>query len=245
MNDEIFYKLEYDFFLNKIKNNQHFKYSRFNDGELIAINGKNPNSANCDNHKYFPSMGVELKNILLNYTYNDNYIIQSFDYWYNTNNNIKQIHHDLKKQNPNLKYLNSDFIRIMHENDSVKFKLLLDLLKTKKLVIVGPKYLNNLKKHFNITHIEVPLVNCYLNKDIIINEIRDIIKKDDDLFFLFSASMATNIIIDVFSDDYNNTYLDWGSVWDTFFISNEFNFIKKRSTSNKNEIIENYKEYLI
>ena len=71
------------------------------------------------------------------------------------------------------------------------------------------------------------------------------INNESDLFFLFSASMATNVIIDVLKDDNKNTYLDWGSVWDTFFLSNDYNFIRKRSTSNKKDIIDNYKDYLI
>ena len=58
---ELFYSKDFEYYLNKIKNNEHFKYARYNDGELIAIIGNTPNDANCDGHQYFPQMSVELK----------------------------------------------------------------------------------------------------------------------------------------------------------------------------------------
>jgi hypothetical protein len=57
--------------------------------------------------------------------------------------------------------------------------------------------------------------------------------------------MPTKIFIDYFKEDKSNSYIDWGSVWDTFFVSEKYKFIRKRSTSNKNNVINNYKEYLI
>jgi len=241
---EIFYKKEFIFFLNKIKNNQHFRYSRFNDGELIAIIGQSPQGANCDGHQYFPEMGIELKQVLLDYKFDENYILESFDHWYNVLPYIKHILHALKSNNNELSFLHTDFIRIAHEQEPDKFNTLLDELKNKKLVIVGPSYLKKLDNHFDFRFIEVPVKNCYTAKNRIITEMKEISNNEDDVYFLLSASMPANIIIDKF-DDGRNTYLDWGSVWDTFFISNEYNFIKKRSTSNKEEVISKYSKYSI
>ena len=242
--NKIFYKKPFDFFINKIKNDEYFKYSRFNDGEIIAINGKSTNSGNCDNHRYFPEMGEELKEILVNFTPSDNYFLESFDYWYNHSGLVKNVIDELKQVNSNLEFLNTDFIRIMHETKPDKFNEFLDILKTKKIVVVGPNYLKKLDKHFDFKFIEVPLVNCYTEKDRIINDMEKIIEGENDFVFLLSASMPANIIIDHFTDN-KNTYLDWGSVWDTFFNSAEYPFIKKRSTSDKDIIINNYKKYLI
>lgn len=242
---KLFYNKEFEFYFNKIKNNEHFKYSRYNDGELIAIIGKTPLDVNCDGHQYFPEMSVELKNILLNYKCADDYVLESFDYWYSLLPHVKEILNELKLINPELTFLHTDFIRISHEQNPEDFFQLLEVLKTKKLVIIGPQYLTKLSKFFSFTHIEIPIKNCYLAKNEIIKKITGINKTTDNNYYLFSASMPTKVIIDAFKDDNKNTYLDWGSVWDTFFVSPEYDFIRKRSTSNFDKYKEIYKEYLI
>jgi hypothetical protein len=242
--NKLFYEKPFEYYINKIRNNEHFRYSRFNDGELIAIIGQSPQGANCDGHQYFPEMGKELKDVLLNYRFSENYILESFDHWYNVLPYIKSVLHQLKSLNPELSFLYTDFIRIAHEQEPQKFINLLEILKEKKLVIVGPSYLRKLEKHFDFEFIEVPLKNCYREKDRIIGEMKEICASGDNNFFLLSASMPANIIIDRFNNN-KNTYLDWGSVWDTFFVDNEFSYIKKRSSSNKNEIVEKYRDFWI
>lgn len=211
-NDELFYKKEPDFFIEKIKNKQHFRYSRFNDGEIIAASGISPNGHNCDKHQYFPEMGVELEKILLKYEYDENYIIESFDYWYNTSPFVFNSLNNYKLMNNNLCFVNDDFIRYTHEQIPEKYIELLNVIFKNKVCIVGPKYLLQLNKYFNFDFIEVPIQNCYLNKDLIIKEINDYkIKNESDVIYLFSASMLANIIIDKYGD-LDNTYIDWGSV---------------------------------
>ena len=101
-------------------------------------------------------------------------------------------------------------------------------------------------KYLNFIHIQIPVKNCYLAKDAMIRYIEEINKTSGgDLFYLFSASMPTKIVIDAFKKDEKNTYIDWGSVWDTFFVSPEYGFIRKRSTSNHEKYKEIYKDYLI
>ena len=243
--DELFFRRDFEYYLERIINNEHFKYARYNDGELIAIIGNTPHKTNCDGHQYFPEMGQELKQALLDYKYCEEYVLESFDYWYNTLPHTRQIVDELKSFNPDLCFLHTDFIRISHEQEPEKFIQLLEELKKKNLVIVGPWYLTELKRFFNFTHIEVPLKNCYTVKDIIISQIQEINDGSDNNFYLFSASMPTKVVIDVFKDDDKNTYLDWGSVWDTFFVSPEYGFIRKRSTSNHDKYRKIYKDYLI
>jgi hypothetical protein len=129
----------------------------------------------------------------------------------------------------------------------LNFIKFIELIKTKNVVIVGPYYLGNMSRIFpNFKYIEVPLKNCYLKKKEVINSIIELNKITKNNYFLFSASMATNAIIDVFKNDTENTYLDCGAVWDTFFISPEYNFIKKRTPCKQNQerLNEVYKEYL-
>ena len=246
--NKMFYELEFNYFFNKIKNNEHFKYSRFNDGEIIAINSINNNTlkSNCDGHLYYPDMGKKLKIILETYNNKNNYYLESYKYWYDNNKVVKLTLDKLYNKNNNLKFLSYDFIRITHENNSDDFINLLKLLKNKNVIIVGPSYLKQLKKHFNnFNFIEIPIKNCYLSLDSIINDIKNVNNISSNNIFLLSASMPANIIIDEFKNDTNNSYIDFGSVWDTFFVSKEYNFIKKRSSSNKIKIINKYKRYLI
>ena len=242
---ELFYERNFKFYFEKIKNNEHFKYSRYNDGELIAIIGNQPHGANCDGHQYFPEMSIELRLALLNYKYCEDYVLESFNYWYIMLPHVRNILNELKSLNPELSFLNTDFIRIAHEQEPEKYLQLLNELKNKNLVIVGPDYLKNLNQFFYFTHIPIPLKNCYLAKDEIIKSIQYINAGSDNNFYLFSASMLTKIIIEAFKDDNINTYLDWGSVWDTFFVSSEYGFIRKRSTSNLEKYSEIYNNYLI
>ena len=242
---ELFYSRNFEYYLNRIINNEHFKYSRYNDGELIAIIGQTPNDANCDGHQYFPQMSIELRQALLDYKYSEDYVLESFDYWYNILPHVKAILNELKTLNPELTFLHTDFIRIAHEQNPNDFFRLLNIIKEKNIVIVGPQYLIELKRFFPFIHIEVPRINCYLNKNEIITKIFDINAGSDNNYYLFSASMPTKLIIEAFKDDNKNTYLDWGSVWDTFFVSPEYSFIRKRSTSSSSTYNEIYKNYLI
>ena len=241
---ELFYTKEFEFFFERIKANHHFKYARFNDGELIAIIGKTPDKANCDKHKYFPGMSVELKQVFLDYKHDEDYILETFDRRYSIPM-FREILDELKVLNPELSFVNTDFIRIAHEQEPDKFKSLLTELKTKKLIIVGPQYLGKLSKFFKFNHIVVPLRNCYLAKDNIIDLIKKTNTISDNNYYLFSASMPTKIIIDAFKEDTKNTYIDWGSVWDTFFVSREYRFISKRTSTKPAVYRKIYKSYLI
>lgn len=258
----LFYKKNGDYFINKIKNNHHFKYSRFNDGELTAIikneninypkfnninfnnNINVKNKFNCDGHNYFEKMGLELNEVLLSYKKSDNYILQSYDLWYNKYVDIKSKLDVLKIINADLSFMHDDFIRRTHQDNPTFFLNMLEILKNKKMVIVGPHYLKKLSKHFMFKFIEVPLKNCYLEKNYIIDEMKKIRNERDNNFFLLSASMASNIIIDKF-DDNKNTYIDWGSVWDTFFDSKTHPYIRKRSTTNNDKYKKIYSKYII
>jgi hypothetical protein len=190
-------------------------------------------------------MSIELRQALLDYKYSEDYVLESFDYWYNILPHVRAILNELKALNPELAFLHTDFIRIAHEQNPNDFFRLLNAIKEKNVVIVGPQYLTELKRFFPFTYIEVPRINCYLAKDDVIAKIADINAGSDNNYYLFSASMPTKLIIEAFKNDNKNTYLDWGSVWDTFFVSSEYNFIRKRSTSSSSTYNEIYKNYLI
>ena len=53
---------DFDFIINSIKTGKNFSFSRFGDGEIFAIQGKQ--GCNTDKHEYFPDMGRRLKEII-------------------------------------------------------------------------------------------------------------------------------------------------------------------------------------
>ena len=58
-----------------------------------------------------------------------------------------------------------------HYKDYDNFIKFVELMKTKKVVIVGPSYMSKIGRIFpNFQHIEVPQLNCYLKKGEILNE---------------------------------------------------------------------------
>lgn len=210
-----------DFFINKLENKEYFSYSRFNDGELIcAINSlskNSPSGRNCDNHQYFPEMGKELI-ASLNRSDCKSYFIQYLAGWIADPNFAK---HSLDLLNGNMlngKYQFSDFLQIALRTDPINFRKFINILNSNKVIIVGPEYLSSISfvkyQHF----IEVPRLNCYTEKKSIINQLKKILTTD--YIVLFSASMATNVIIDHLHEKYGNSnfMIDAGSIWDIFYI---------------------------
>ena len=60
MEELISYKIDHDFFIEKLEKNDVFFYSRFNDGEWSCMREKN--GKNCDKHQYFKEMSIDLRN---------------------------------------------------------------------------------------------------------------------------------------------------------------------------------------
>jgi hypothetical protein len=184
---------------------------------------------------------------LLNYKKSDDYILVSSIGWYNYRAEYKNIVDEITTKNPDVKFLDKCFMSHSHYKDYPNFIKFVELMKTKKVVIIGPDYMSKMSKIFlNFTHIQVPRKDCYLKKDDIVNAIKNHRKSSDNNYYLFSASMATNAMIEELKDDTSNSYLDCGAVWDTFFDSEEYNFIKKRTPCrrDRNKLIEVYKDYI-
>lgn len=238
--EQVFF-LEIDYFLNRIKNKDFFSYSRFNDGELIC-SIKNfteiTSTRNCDRHKYFPELGVGLVNSLNN-SDNEKYFIQYLAGFINQEKFKDYTEILINKNNLNGNYVFNDFLQQSLRNYPEKFKDLVNTLNQNELMIVGPKYLENIKFLNVIDFVEVPTENCFLKKDEIIKEIDTLLKPGQ--IVLFSSSMATNVFIDILYKKYGNTnfLIDAGSVWDIFFYRSNPEI--KQRTPNL-ELIERIKE---
>jgi hypothetical protein len=77
------------------------------------------------------------------------------------------------------------------------------------------------KKALPIKHvgfIEIPSVDCFLAKDDIKESMRIALTQYEDVIFAFSASMATNVIVDEMYDEIGDQcwMIDFGSIWEPF-----------------------------
>ena len=66
--------------------------------------------------------------------------------------------------------------------------------------------------------IEVPVVDCYLEKENIKNEIKRLTEKYERPVFGLSASMATNVIVDELFEEIGDKcwMIDFGSIWEPY-----------------------------
>lgn len=124
----------------------------------------------------------------------------------------------LNRNRANRKWVNAD---VFHRaSRSGKLYSLIKLMRKKKVVIVGPKFLKQLKvRTFSIQKfIQCPSSNAYAAYDVIIKAVRSAyVELGDDVIFSFSTGPSAEIIIQDLVAEIPNSYLiDFGSMWDIF-----------------------------
>jgi len=207
MNDGEMYQL----FLEKIKNDECFSYSRFGDGEWNAIFNKI--GQNCDGHQYFADMGERLRQVLSS---KPKYFLglQGLA--------VRQRGDEIFNNYPNDWCSHNVFHRA---SINKKLNLFFEMLSEKNVVIVGPKYLKEIKKHFSYSdYIIVPDKNCWMSHDKILIKCKELIKEGD--IVLFAASMMTNVLIDELHNN-KTTLIDIGSVLDPYVGKSTRSYHKK------------------
>ena len=222
MND-IYYDIPFEEFI-KLAKNDNFFHGRVNDGEFNAIksikNSMNANGMNCDFSNYFCQLGADLMLVLLEYEQSENYIISGGNnYFYE----YTEMFEEINQKNPKLRLHNGYFYYdiLMHPPYFEDFN---EFLKKKKVVIIGPSYMKEIKLFDNFEVIEIPRVNAYLSMNNVINKITELNNSGEPINYCFTAGMMTSIIIHKFSKtDKQNSYFNIGSVWDYFFQLSKYN----------------------
>lgn len=196
----------YEAMLEDLRANIPFSYFRAGDGEWNAVFGVQ--GRNCDNHKYFPEMGKRIGEVILS---NPDYImgLQPLSVkhkWQEIYNFAGHLDID---------WVNSD---VLHDaNITENLKQFFDVLKDQPVIMVAPERLKNCPVKYE-NFVEVPLLNCWLEKDRVEKELFEILPTKDYCVILFCASMSTNVIID---DMYHyfgkqHTFIDLGSCLDPY-----------------------------
>ena len=225
------YKMDIEWFLKLFDN--HFCFARYNDGEWFCM--RNLSGKNCDNHSFFPEMGKKIKDSITDKEVNNfNYIFQSSMYW----GGEKE---DIKKWGVCVDFVERDYIHVISRKYPDIFINLMNKLNKRKLLLVGPFWLEDSEFIDLDFHIVIPKKNCFLYQDKITEKIREILKENDNVTVIFCSSMMTNCIIyDLYKEvDKKHTLIDFGSVFD-LFIENK-NIKYRLDKKDRKKILEKYK----
>ena len=194
----------YETMIEDLRANIPFSYFRAGDGEWNAVFGVQ--GQNCDNHKYFPEMGKLIGEVILS---NPDYImgLQPLSVkhkWQEIYNFCGHL---------NIDWVNSD---VLHDaNITEHLKRFFEVLKGQPVIMIAPQRLQKLPFSYS-RFIEIPLINCWTERDRVVNELLDLLPKVDYAVLLFCASMSTNVMIHDLYKYYGDkvTMIDCGSIFD-------------------------------
>ena len=214
----------YQYILKRLRDNEPFSFSRWGDGEWEAVlNLKGQDEANCDGHQYFDSMRQELKNILVKKV---PYMLgmQRLAYHKMMGRKIDQFLRANHLKASDLWWVDAD---VFHDASMAgRIKPLFDELKKKKVILVGPAYLKAFK-HFDFDFVEVPVVNCWTERDRVMKDIYAIVDSKPVDTVLFCAGMTSNWMVDQLHGRFKGFILDIGSLLDPFVGKATRNYHKK------------------
>lgn len=191
-----------------------FTFSRWGDGEWKSVLGRHkPGAVNCDGHKFFPVMGNELINILKSEpTYllgMQHFSMRVFGPAISSFLTTNKLEH--------LRWVEAD---VFHYG-AIKGQLrdIVDTVKARKLLIVGPPHLKAVKNSGlpYWSFVEVPPRNCYLNLQEMYRQVVAIAEgQKDPLLISISASMPAKLLCDKLFKRFGDkhTIVDFGSLWD-------------------------------
>ena len=219
-----------------IENYINFSFIKFGDGEfncmLMEKFEQYEYLENCDGHSYSFELGEKL--------------INSYDFLTTLNNiyigNWNRDYDDLRKKLTRNKEINFVNFEILLTRKLLKNKF--DFFKTikyskRKKIYIGPERLEGVVKFLNIDKmITVPLKNCFLEYNRILEELVSVLK--DDNIYLFSCSMPAKCLIsDILNINQNITCLDIGSGFDIMFVGQTREGQNLDSVNFYKELLEN------
>lgn len=200
--------------LHNISHGDPFTFSRWGDGEWKSVLVRHkPGAHNCDSHEFFPEMGNQLRRLLID---KPEYLLgmQNFAmrlYGTAITNFLEQ--HKLASLN----WINAD---VFHYGAIYgQLQAIVNAVKKRKLVIVGPYHLKALDKS-GLPYwrfIAVPPRNNFLALRETFSQIVSVAESQkESLLISLSASMPAEILCDMLFKRFGDkhTIIDFGSLWD-------------------------------
>lgn len=209
------------FYVELILKGQPYSFARYGDGEWASALGKRKRpQKNCDGHIFFQEMRDDLRGVLRCLRDDP----ETYDYMLGMQNMAmrmwgKQINEFLRRYGlQDRSWHNADVFH--HASRKKQLGPLIEALKQRSVVLVGPAHLGTLDKVFGYNEIvKVPRQNCYLQLDAILTATRKAINRcPKPVVVSISASMPAEIIIHrLYRTHGRHAFLiDFGSVFDPY-----------------------------
>jgi len=233
------FKGDFDHFLNKLKNNEHFALSRWGDGELMILENKFIDIRHKGDGEFMydpkSQIHVKMREILLNsYKYvDDNYYIgiacrccvgkEKFEY-------MKKLSGQPEE---NLTWAN------IFVNSNYKYFLseLIPVLKEKKIILIANNKSKPENLPFNVEQFYPIGIDAWVNSSQLIQKLMmDISEYNmNNYIYLIAAGPLANIITyEFWKFNKKNTYIDIGSTLDKMLgLKLTRNYLKGAETLNK------------
>jgi hypothetical protein len=194
------------YYVDLLNSGQPFALSRFGDGEwawLLDIPWVNE-----EGHNYFPEMARELRESL-----NRNHPMP-FHY---ARPELRVCHNQEQItaycERLNVTWYDCSTFRIA--NFSGELYPLVEALRQRRVIMVGPEHLAGLKAFPFVDHIKVPGSNVYKQKVNVLWMLKEVARLLSPDIIAFSAGPLSNILIDELWDG-STTLIDFGSLWDPY-----------------------------
>ena len=187
-----------------------FTFSRWGDGEWRSLLALGANSSNCDGHRFFPKMGLQLQKVLRSrppYRLGmQSLAVKLFK---------AKIAAFLQQHGlTNLTWYDADVFHkaaIYNQLDKV-----VAAVSKRKVLLIGPEHLKRVP--FPVwKRIQVPPKNIYQQLTSILSQLFETLANETEpLLISISASMPAEIIVDELHKRYGDkhTIIDFGSLWD-------------------------------
>ena len=212
-----------DKLVEKLVKDEHFSFSRYGDGEMAAVKGKQ--GRNCDGHIYYEALGHRLFKILESAP--DYYVgLQGLAYRQSTD------FIDALTDRCSIKWCASDILH--HASIKNTIYTFFAALNNKNVILVGPSRLARLNTFKIDTHLTIPDLNCWNGYTIIKDKLMNNVVEGDVV--LYCASMMTNVLIDDMYKIMGNkiTQIDCGSVFEPYIGHSNRTYHAKKITELQN-----------